>query len=495
MFTQKDFTDYLNQVEEIGMVSQVTHSITYISGLPNAKPAEVIIFETGGFGQILSLSHDFAEALIFSDGQKVKVGTRVTRTNQLLEIPVGEELLGQTLNPLGRALSLSQLKKPSYLRHVETPAPGIDERKRVKRPLETGVTMVDMIIPLGKGQRELIIGDRKTGKTNFLLQTALMQARQGTICIYAAIGKKRFDIKKVEEFFAKNNILEHVVLVASSSQDPAGIIYLTPYTAMSIAEYFKNQGHDVLIILDDLSTHAKFYREISLLGRRFPGRNSYPGDIFYTHARLLERAGNFITKNGESSITCLPVVETTQGDLSGYIQTNTMSMTDGHIYFDSDLFAKGRRPAINPFLSVTRVGHQTQSKIKREINRELTSFLTLFEKMQGFVHFGAELSETIKTTFSTGERIFAFFEQTAHNVIPANLGTFLFCLIWAGVFNDKGLEEMKKEIQNLIKAYENEEVRKKIDKLVEEALSFNDLLNAIGGRSDLLLKDLKVKYD
>lgn len=487
MFTQKDFTDYLNQVEEIGIVSEVARSITYISGLPNAKPAEVIIFETGGFGQILSLSHDFAEALVFTDGQKVKVGTRVTRTNQLLEIPVGEELLGQILNPLGRTLSLSQLKKPNYFRHVETPAPGIDERKRVKRPLETGVTMVDMIIPLGKGQRELIIGDRKTGKTNFLLQTVLMQARQGAICIYAAIGKKRLDIKKVEEFFAKNNILENAVIVASSSQDPAGIIYLTPYTAMSIAEYFKDQGRDVLIILDDLTTHAKFYREISLLGRRFPGRNSYPGDIFHTHARLLERAGNFIAKNGESSITCLPVVETTQGDLSGYIQTNIMSMTDGHLYFDSDLFAKGRRPAINPFLSVTRVGHQTQSKIKREINRELTSFLTLFEKMQGFVHFGAELSETIKSTLLTGERIFAFFEQTAHETLSPNIQVFIFSLIWAGIWQDKNPEEMAKAIEKIIKVYQTESGRKKIDALVEKAESFNDLLN--------LVKELKGKYD
>lgn len=488
----KSFNDYLKETEEIGFVEEVIEYIVYSSGLPSAVPHEMVVFETGEMGQVISLSKDLVEILVFSRTQ-VKVGTKVTRTKEFLEIPVGEELLGETIDPLGNIIdSIKPIQKPSNHLPIDRTPAGITARKRITKSLETGIILVDLIIPLGKGQRELVIGDRKSGKTNFIAHTILNQAKLGTTCIYAAVGKKKIDIKKMEEFFIKNKVMDKVIIVASSPQDPSTIIYLTPYTAMSIAEFFRDKGKDTLIILDDLSTHAKFYREISLLGKRFPGRNSYPGDIFHVHSKLLERAGNFITgKDEDASITCMPVVETVQGDLTGYIQTNIMSMTDGHIFFDSDLFSKGRRPAINPFLSVTRVGHQTQNQLKREINRELISFLTLYEKIQNYVHFGAELSDSVKATLATGDRILHLFDQPLYKTNASQVQLFLFCSLWVGTWNNKTPEEMKKDIEKITDAYiSNQGIREQINKFIESQDSFNKLLGEIRTLTDKVLLEL-----
>jgi len=476
----KDFKKYLDETQEIGFVEEVKQYLIYANGLPGAMPHEMIVFESGELGQVMSLAQKLVEILVFSDSP-IKVGTRVTRTNHFLEIPVSEDLLGKTIDPLGKSINSIKLsKKTSEKRPIDVTPSGIQKRQRITKPLETGVTMVDLIIPLGRGQRELVIGDRKSGKTNFIVHTVLNQAREGHICIYTGIGKKKIDVKKVEEFFQKNGVMKNIIIVASSPEDPSSIIHLTPYTAMTIAEYFRDKGRDTLIVLDDLSTHAKFYREISLIAKRFPGRNSYPGDIFHIHSKLLERAGNFIHEKGEVSITCLPVVETTQGDLSGYIQTNIMSMTDGHIFFDNDLFSKGRRPAINPFLSVTRVGHQAQGQLRREINRELISFLTLFEKVQNYVHFGAELSESIKATLSTGEQIMNLFDQPLYRTNPPNFQVFLFCTLWTGFWSQKSLAEMRQDIEKLTTAFDKDkELQKTINEFVEKYDSFNKLLGEI----------------
>ena len=286
--------------------------------------------------------------------------------------------------------------------------------------------------------------------------------------------------------------MKSTIIVASSLEDPAGIIFLAPYAAMTIAEYFRDLGVNVLIVLDDLFTHAKFYREISLLGKKFPGRNSYPGDIFYTHARLLERAGNFIHDKTEASITCLAVAETQSGDLSGYIQTNLMSMTDGHIYFDNDLFAQGRRPAINPFLSVTRVGRQTQTDVQRQINRELISFLTLFDKMQSFSHFGAEATASVKHTLATGEKIYSFFDQTELSLLPSTLQIYLFCLIWSGLWETATNEAMIVDITKIVAAYRSDQtVKKRVDTMVEGATSFNGFLQTIRTQAPEYLEKMK----
>lgn len=490
----RDLDYYLNTIEEIGYVEKTTNPIVYVSGLPGAKPEELVLFEDKSLGQVLSLKPDLAEILIFSNYPPL-LGAKVVRTNEFLKMPVGFELLGNVIDPLGKSLEdIMPLKRQASSLPIHITPSGILTRKTITKQLETGVSIVDLVLPLGQGQRELIIGDRKTGKTNFLLQSVVTQIRQGSICIYAAIGKKKVDIKSLKEFFLSNNLLKNLVIIASGPESPTGIIYITPFSAMTLAEYFRDEGRNVLLILDDLSTHAKFYREISLIGKRFPGRNSYPGDIFYTHARLLERAGNFVTPKGERSITCLPVVETIQGDLSGYIETNLMSMTDGHLYFDSDLFAKGRRPAINPFLSVTRVGRQTQSSLKREINREILSFLTLFEKMQRFIHFGAELSETTKVTISFGEGITRFFEQGLSVTIPLNMQILLFSLFWNNIMQKKSNNELQ-DIELIIKVYQtNPAIRKKIDSIIEKAESFNGLLSVVSKLGDKFLENIK-KYD
>ncbi len=489
----KGFTAYLNAIQEIGYVEQVTEDIIHVSGLPSVKPEEVVIFETGDIGQVFSIESELVEVMLFSKNL-IKPGTRAARTDEVLNVPVGFELLGQVINPLGNRISVTKsLGKPKESRPVNSTAPGIAYRKTITKPLETGILIVDSIIPLGHGQRELVIGDRKTGKTNFLEKAAISQVQKGNICIYATIGKKRLDVKSVEEFFIKNGVMDKIVIVASGSEDAAGLIYLTPYTAMTISEYFRDQGKDVLLILDDLSTHAKFYREISLLGRRFPGRSSYPSDIFYTHAKLLERAGNFQTKKGEYSITCLPVAETTQGDFSGYIETNLVSMTDGHLYFDIDLFYQGRRPAINPFISVTRVGRQTQSPLRREISREIISFLSLYERMQTFIHFGAELNENIKATLATGDKMIQFFNYTSKNPLPINLQIIFFAMLWADVWQKNDETMIEKEMEKLITAYKTDKkLQDMVDRLAQLS-SFNNLLKEIKEQSPQILR-LAAKY-
>jgi len=489
----KDFTAYLNQIQEIGYVEEVTDSIIHASGLPEAKPDEIVFFETGDFGQIFTLREDLVEILVFSKNP-IKPGTRVVRTNSVLQVPVGFELLGRVVDPLGNSIdSIKPLKKMEYMRSLHSIPLGIAYRKSITTPFETGVSMVDMVMPLGHGQRELIIGDRKTGKTNFLMKTVLSQTKKGNICIYASIGKKKIDIKQLEEYFIKNKIMDKAVIVASGSEDAAGLIYLTPFTAMTIGEYFRDQGKNVVVILDDLSTHAKFYREISLLGKRFPGRNSYPSDIFFIHAQLMERAGNFVTPKGEFSITCFPVAETMQGDLSGYIETNLMSMTDGHLYFDRDLFYQGRRPAINPFLSVTRVGRQTQSNLRREINREIISFFTLYEKMQSFIHFGTELNENIKATLATGEKLIRFFNQRYREIVPLDLQLIFFVMLWGNVFEEKDFEVIEEIFEKILNAYEkNPKMKEQIDNLIKID-SFNKLLAEVKKQSPQILS-LAEKY-
>jgi F-type H+/Na+-transporting ATPase subunit alpha len=489
----KTFQQYLTTAEEIGFVEACNQSIVYASGLPHATVQEIVIFETGELGYVLSLSRDQVEILLFSR-YSIKAGTRVTRTGTKQEMPVGFELLGQSISPFGQPLAPGKtIEKPKISRAIDISPTGINTRARIDQTFETGVTIVDMLIPLGKGQRELVIGDRKTGKTSFLYQTILKQASLGTICIYAGIGKKKTDIKKIEAFFHTAGIEENTVIIATSSEDPAGIIYLTPYAAMTLAEYFRDEGHDVLVVMDDLFTHAKFYREIMLIGRRFPGRNAYPADIFYTHARLLERAGNFVLANGsQHSITCLPVVESIEGDIAGFIQTNLMSMTDGHLYFDIDMFTRGNRPAVNPFISVSRVGRQTQSPLRLTLNRELISFLTLHRKLENFSHFSAEAGSDIKRTLAVAEKIFAFFNQGANEVKYNDLQIVIFSLLWADHWQD--ITKMEKDIAIINQTYKNSIAAQSMVKdLVSQAQSFNDLLLAIRKQQDRILSTLGVQ--
>lgn len=484
----KTYQYYLKRIGEYGYVSEVHYPIATIVGLPHVKAQEIVIFEDGNLGQVFSLDKDQSQVLLYSK-DPVKTGVQITRTNTSISVPVGKELLGQIINPLGMSFfDDSEIKGLSQRLELDQEVKGIAERKRISRPFMTGISMVDLLIPLGKGQRELVIGDRKTGKSSFLLTIIKNQISQGSLVIYAAIGKKKSEIKKLQEFFSREGLLASTVIVASDPFDSPSLIFVTPYTAMSIAEYFKDLGTDVVVIFDDLSTHAKFYREVALLGGRFPGRDSYPGDIFYIHARLLERAGNFKHKSkGEVSITALPVVETVEGDLTGFIATNIMGMTDGHIYFDSDAYYKGRRPAINVALSVTRVGRQTQTPAKREINREITAFLALNEKMQTYSHFGAELSDKVKTILKTGQKLQVLFDQRYTLIVPEKVQLILIGLIWLHTLDDKPDLTVNLLRDRLIKLYQDEPKRKLFEEILQ-ADSFQNMLLTISRSREELLK-------
>lgn len=490
MYLGKSFESYLESTGEIGFVEMMEPPLVKISGLPRAFIGEAVIFEDNSLGMIFSLDEDFAQILLLGKGD-LEVGSRVSRTGLTLKTRVDESFLGGAFSSLGEDLygNFRSLEN-SALVDIFSEAPDFSERAFIESPLETGVSIVDLLVPLGKGQRELVIGDRKSGKTEFLLQTILSQARQGSVCIYCSIGKNRSDILNILEFFQKMKIEEKCLLVGSSSSDTPGEIYLTPYTAMAFAEYFRDQGHDVLLILDDLSTHAGFYRELSLIGGSFPGRGSYPGDMFFTHSQLLERAGNFKCGENSHSITCMPVADTIEGDISGYIQTNLMSMTDGHIFFDEFLFDSGHRPAVNTFLSVTRVGRQVQTKLHKSLNRELTGFMNLRRKHEKFIHFGAELSEGIKTSLETGAKLDAFFNQQPRFVYPLKIQYLLFTLLWGGFITGKQVDSLRFLGEKMVDSYQNDsDFRSYIDNIFQENMDFNDLL-AVVSREQASIKEV-----
>jgi len=456
---QSEYDKFLKQSGEYGVVLQVAHPIVFIEGLPTVKTHEVILFETGQKGEVFAINRGKIEARVFSH-EPVKVGVKATRTNQLLSIPVGIELLGHAVNPLGEPLDPSlPYTKPTVLRDMEAKPVGIAGRQKITTPMATGISLVDLLIPLGRGQRELIIGDRKTGKTSLLMTAIKKQVEEGVIAIYAAIAKRKSDIKRLQQFFIQEKIHDKIIIIATSSYDSPSLIYQTPYAAMSVAEYFRDQGQNTLVIMDDLSTHAKFYRELSLLARRFPGRDSYPGDIFYVHSRLLERGGNFKHKEkGEVAISCLPVIEIVEGDFTGYIATNVMGITDGHIYLDSGIYYEGRRPAVNIPLSVTRVGRQTLDKLSREVNKDLMTFLATYDKLLNLSHFGQELTDDVKRQLRVGELIYKFFNQPYQETVPTTIQLLILSMIKQSIIESKdGLDKVK---TGLIHAFYKEEPKK-----------------------------------
>lgn len=478
------FEDYLNKVGEVGYVEEMMHSIVYVSGLPNAHPSESVVFENGNFGQVFSMTKDRVEVLVLGN-KPIKVGMKLTRTDNMLQIPVSDDFMGRMIDPLGLPIDGGKPIKAATYTAIDTQPHGMVGRKQAEKALETGVTIVDLVVPLAKGQRELVIGDRKTGKTEFLLQTILSQARKGTVCIYSVIGQRMQDIKDRYQFFKDNQIMDKVIIIATSSSDTSGLIYITPFAAMTVAEYYRDKGFDVLLILDDMTTHARIYREISLLARRFPGRNSYPGDIFYLHSRIMERAGNF--KRG--SITTLPVAETIMGDLSGYLQTNLMGMTDGHIFFDIDLYNQGKRPAVSPYLSVTRVGHKPQTSLLKDLSRELLGFLVKYEKMKQFVHFGAEAGETIKGALEMGKRIDIFFTQETVEIVPLNVNVLILAGIWAGVWNEVKIEDLKKNFEKAVMQYNvDANYKKTVDSLIDGEKEFLGLVNKLRNNDEVLTR-------
>ena len=455
----KEFKDYLKETGEVGRVQSIVQSIVYVSGLPGAKPNEMLIGEQGQRGIVQSLSGNNVEVLML-DTHNLKHNLALSRTNETFKIGATPTMLGRVLNALGQPIDgvgpLSGEKKPQDL---FAEAPGISKRVKVNKPLETGVTIVDMLIPLGYGQRELVIGDKKTGKSTFILQTISNQVAKGAVCIYVSIGKRQDDVKNSENYLRKTGALKNTIMVVSSSSDPATLIYLSPFTGMALAEYFRDTGKNVVIVFDDLSNHARFYREISLLSKRSPGRSSYPGDIFHIHAAMLERAGQIKTENGDIvSITALPIAETLEGDITGYIQTNLMAITDGHIFFDIDEYKQAHRPAINYALSVSRVGNQTKDSLDKEVAQKLRETLTKYKKDLEIAKFGVELPELTKKEIQRGEKIGLIFNQDSESLINRELQLFLFGLLFSGFWDNKNTGMVKVDLIKLVDKYKKGEL-------------------------------------
>jgi F-type H+-transporting ATPase subunit alpha len=391
-------------------------------------------------------------------------------------VALGKELLGKVLDASGKTARELKSVPKEEVRRIDVKPRGLEGRASVNTPFETGYAIVDMLVPLGVGQRELVIGDKQTGKTSFLQGVMQYQAARGTICIYALIGKRNIDLASLVEYCKITGIAEKCIIIYSTASDSAGMIFLTPYTAMTIAEYFRDLGHEVLLILDDLTTHAQYYREISLQAKRFPGRSSYPGDIFYIHSKLLERAGSF----EKGKITCLPAAETVAGDLSGYIQTNLMAITDGHIFFDIEAFNQGRRPAVNPYLSVTRVGQQAQSQLLRDVSHQLSSFLFRYESLRDLSHFGSEFEERVSKDLRLGERIFIFFNQTTGFLIPINISILLIAALWSGYWVNEIDEKITTEVKRITLAYfEIETFRTMCDQVIAGSQTFESVVNTL----------------
>lgn len=451
----RTFDEYFKQTAEIGYIQSTTSSIFYVSGLPNARVNELVLTENGMIGIVRAILSDLVEIMVF-EGQSLVHNMKVVRTNEYFQIPASEAFLGRIIDPFGVAQdSLSPVSSSSMTyRYVDLPAPGISSRSRVTRQLETGVAAVDLLVPIGMGQRELVLGDPKTGKTTFCLQTIVSQAKAGTVCIYVSCGKKKSDLKFVENYLTGMNVIKKVVIIAASSSDPAPMVYMAPFSAMSIAEYFSSKDKDVLIVIDDMTTHAKFYREISLLSMRPPGRQSYPGDIFHLQARIAERAGSFKTKLGkQASITFLPIAETIDGDLTAYIATNLMAMTDGHIFFDAIEAKKGKLPAVNFGLSVTRVGYQTKSPLEREISDDITLKLAEIRQAQELGKFGVELTESTMQVIGEAGKIDAFFQQGANLIIPKDLSIIFAGLLMTKFWQEATFAHINFEKKILLEAY------------------------------------------
>ncbi len=398
-------------VEQVGTVLEVSDGIAKLSGLTTAASMEMLDFGNGINGVALNLEANSVGAIILGDYSKVKVGDTVKSTGQILSVPVGEDLIGRIVDALGNAKDGKGNINAKANYPVEKVAPGVITRKSVKEPVQTGIKAIDALIPIGRGQRELIIGDRQTGKTTVAIDTILNQKGQNMICIYVAVGQKESKVAKIVSDLEERGAMDYTIVVSASASEPAAMSYIAPYSGCAMAEYFMDQGKDVLIVYDDLSKQAVAYREISLLLRRPPGREAYPGDVFYLHSRLLERAAKLNEDYGGGSITALPIIETQAGDISAYIPTNVISITDGQIFLESDLFYKGVRPAVNVGTSVSRVGSSAQTKATKKVAGKLKVSLAQFRELEAFAQFGSDLDESTQKQLELGRRLTELMKQ------------------------------------------------------------------------------------
>ena len=473
--------NYENKIEqsETGVVILVGDGIAKASGLDNCMAGELVEFPNGSYGMAQNLEEDTVSLVILGTDAGIKEGDTVKRTGRVVSVPVGAGLIGRVVNALGEPIDGKGAITNEGFRPIEMPAPGIIERQHVDTPLQTGIKAIDSMIPIGKGQRELIIGDRQTGKTTIATDTILNQKGKNVICIYVAIGQKRSTVAQVVESLTLGGAMDYTIVVSATASELAPMQYIAPYTGCTMGEHFMHQGKDVLVIYDDLSKHAVAYRAISLLIRRPPGREAYPGDVFYLHSRLLERAARMSDKRGGGSLTALPIIETQAGDVSAYIPTNVISITDGQIFLETELFNAGVMPAVNPGISVSRVGGDAQIKAMKKVAGSLKLLYSQYRELQSFAQFGSDLDADTKARLALGERIVAVLKQK--NNAPVEVAHQV-CIIYAvthGYLNGLEVEQIPEFETRLFEFMDNgayshvlEAIRTtgKLEKDTEEAL-------------------------
>lgn len=469
------------QETTVGTVIKVGDGIALIHGLDSAMNGELLEFPNGLYGMVLNLEKDYVGAILFGNSSLAKEGDEVKATHRILEVPVGDALIGRVINSLGQPLDgLGPIKTDIY-RPVEKKASGVMSRQSVKVPLQTGIKVIDALVPIGRGQRELIIGDRQTGKTSIAVDTILNQKGKDVICIYVAIGQKESTVSTVVETLKQHDALKYSIVVSASASLPSPLLYLAPYAGVTIAEEFMYSGRDVLIVYDDLSKHAVAYRELSLLLKRPPGREAFPGDVFYLHSRLLERAAKLSDELGGGSITALPIIETQAGDISAYIPTNVISITDGQIFLQSDLFYSGVRPAINAGLSVSRVGGNAQIKAVKKVSGTLRLDLAAYRELEAFTQFGSDLDEMTKAKLERGKRTVEILKQGLHVSVDAKELAIIIYALTHGYLDDIEIDDIASFETGLYDYLAKYEDGKKLVKTIKETknLPLDDEINQV----------------
>ena len=454
---KEQIKNYKSKIEmkETGTVILVGDGIARVYGLRECMASELLEFEDGSFGMAQNLETETVSVALLSDNNGIKEGTAVKRTGKVLSVPVGEAMLGRVVNALGEPIDGKGPINASATRPIESEAPGIIERKSVSVPLQTGIKAIDSMIPIGRGQRELIIGDRQTGKTEIALDTIINQKNTGVICIYVAIGQKNSSVVQLANELVRSGAMEYTIIVSASASESAPLQYVAPYSGCAMAEYFREQGKDVLIVYDDLSKHAVAYRALSLLIRRPPGREAYPGDVFYLHSRLLERAACVAPEYGGGSITALPLIETQAGDVSAYIPTNVISITDGQIFLETELFHSGVMPAINPGISVSRVGGSAQLKGMKKVAGELKLLYSQYRELQAFAQFGSDLDADTKSRLALGERIVEVLKQGRNSPVRVGCQVAIVYAVINGYLNEVPVKQVKDYEATLYERLEN----------------------------------------
>ena len=439
-------------MDDVGTVVQIGDGIARLHGLDKCMANELLEFEGGVYAMALSLEEDSISAVMLGSSENIKEGGTVRRTGRVVSVPVGEKLLGRVVNALGQPIDAKGPIEAADIRPVESPAYGIIERRSVYQPVQTGIKAIDSMIPIGKGQRELIIGDKQTGKTAIGIDTIINQRGKDMICVYVAIGQKNSTVLRVVDSLEKAGAMDYTIVVAATAAEPAPLQYIAPYAGVTMAEYFMQQGKDVLIIYDDLSKHAVAYRAMSLLIRRPPGREAYPGDIFYIHSRLLERAAKLSDELGGGSITALPIIETQAGDVSAYIPTNVISITDGQIFLETELFNAGVRPAVNPGISVSRVGGSAQIKAMKKVSGSLKLLYSQYRELQAFSQFGSDLDADTKARLANGERIVEVLKQPQNTPISVEHQVMIIYAVVNGLLDDVKVSDIQ-TLQNGLFSY------------------------------------------